>query len=74
MGAVVTKYGVFDMQVCIPVEWSDEEVEMFANKENLCGTSQGWKIRKTGDPALRGAPERNPCLERAGFVHVMLDC
>jgi len=46
----------------------------FAEKENPCGTTLGWVIRKNGDEALLAQPERNPCSVRVGFVHIMLDC
>lgn len=72
MNAVITRIGVLDMQVCVPVEWTDEQVTEFAEKENPSGTN-GWFIRRTGDKALAGDPERQPCAERTGFVHVMLD-
>jgi hypothetical protein len=68
----VAKYGSFDCQVCVPVDWTDEQVKAFADKENPSGTN-GWFIRKEGDKALAGQPERNPCTDRAGFVHIMLD-
>ncbi len=73
MKAQVTKRGLLDMQVCVPLAWIDEEVIGFANFQNLSGTSTGWQIRRTGDPALSGDPERVACEEREGFVHVMLD-
>lgn len=71
--AQVTRRGAFSMQVCVPCDWSDEQVKGFADRENLCGTGNGWFVRKAGDKALNGAPERNPCDTRANFVHVMLD-
>jgi len=70
--ADVTRYGVLDMQVCVPAGWSDEEVEAFAERENPSGTN-GWTIRRKGDAALGGDPERNPCGAREGYVHVTLD-
>jgi hypothetical protein len=70
---VVTKVGILSMQVCVRSEWSDEEILRFAEAKNPCGTKHGWGIRKEGDKLLEGAPERNPCSERRGFVHVMLD-
>lgn len=73
MHALVVKEGLFDMQVCVPEGWTDEEVKSFADAANPSGTSGGWAIRKSGDPALLGAPERVPCASRPGFVHVMLD-
>jgi hypothetical protein len=69
----VTRTGALDMQVCVPREWTNEQVLDFANRENLCGTMNGWHIRKQGDEALAGADERVVCKGRLGFVHVMLD-
>ncbi len=68
----VTKRGVLDMQVCVPSEWDDGQIVAFAERENQCGTTVGWTIRKQGDELLAGMPVRNPCANRAGFVHVML--
>lgn len=72
--AQVTRRGVLDMQVCVPEDWDDEQIKWFADTANISGTSGGWQIRKDGDRLLKGAPERNPCAERPGFVHVTLDC
>lgn len=69
----VTREGLLDMQVCVPEDWTDMQVEDFANKENFCGTRNGWGIRKEGSELLEGTPERNPCLERKGYVHITLD-
>lgn len=69
----VTRFGAFDMQVCVPADWTDEQVIAFAEKERPCGTINGWAIRRAGDEALHGAPERNPCADHGGFVHIMLD-
>lgn len=73
----VTKAHIFDMQVCVPDTWTDEQVIEFANRRNPSGLANGWGIRRTGDPALAGDPERTPCAGsegRPGFVHIMLDC
>ena len=69
----VVKTGIFDMQVCVPSDWSDKQVLNFANGQNYCGTSNGWMIRKEGDKALLGCPERVQCDTREDFVHIMLD-
>lgn len=71
--AEVTIHGLLDMQVCVPTEWTDEQVVGFAEGENLCGTSNGWSIRRQGDKLLDGADERVRCVDRAGCVHIMLD-
>jgi len=71
--ASVVYQGVLDMQVCVPAKWDDEHVRLFAAAAAPCGTSHGWQIRRRGDEALGGDPERNPCAQREGFVHIMLD-
>ncbi len=32
--AEVTRCGALDMQVCVPAEWTDEQVKAFADREN----------------------------------------
>lgn len=71
--AEVTRHGVFDRQVCVPENWTDEQVLEWLNATDPSGTQGGWHIRREGDPALAGDPERVACLGRAGFVHIMLD-
>lgn len=73
MTAEITRRGALDMQVCVPEDWSDDSVVWLANRENPCGTQHGWHIRREGDEALAGAPERQPCAARPNHVHIMLD-
>lgn len=61
------------MQVCVPANWSDKLVKEFSDRENPCGTANGWTIRRTGDPALGYDPERDPCGALEHHVHIMLD-
>jgi hypothetical protein len=70
---VVTRCGALDMQVCVPEGYPDWRVLEFAEEQNPCGTTGGWQIRREGSKYLAGAPERNPCDEREGFVHITLD-
>ena len=72
MEATVTKYGMIDMQVCVPVDWNDQQIINFAELRYPSGTS-GWQIRRQGDKALAGDPERQPCADHPNFVYVMLD-
>lgn len=69
----VVRYGIIDMQVCVPKSYKDKEVKAFADNSNPSGTEHGWFIRKNGDLALAGAQERERCSDRLGFVHIMLD-
>lgn len=72
-GPQIVKSNFINMQVCVPENYTDEEVREFAERENPCGTACGWQIRKEGHKYLEGYPERNPCGDRAGYVHIMLD-
>lgn len=69
----VTIVGVFDMQVCVPKNFTNKQVIEFAESNNPSGTKNGWQIRKEGNPDLAGYSERTTCDEREGFVHIMLD-
>ncbi len=69
----VTRAKLLDMQVCIPKDWTDYQVIEFAESRNPSGTKNGWMIRKEGNKLLIGDPERQPCEEHEGFVHIMLD-
>lgn len=71
--ATVTRIGALDMQVCVPKDWTDDQVVFFANNQNPCGTSNGWFIRRQGDPALNGANERVQCSDDPNCVHVILN-
>lgn len=73
MSAEITMSGLLDMQVCVPSNWTDKQIERFA-KTNPCGTTHGWQIRKQGGNLLEGDKERVNCADRSGHVHVMLDC
>ena len=69
----VTRAGLLDMQVCVPANFTDDEVTAFAESENPCGTSHGWQIRRQGSKHLSGCDERVPCEQRDGHVHIMLE-
>ena len=73
MGGMVTKHGWLDMQVCVPSDWTDDQVKDFADRENVCGTTHGWTIRREGDKALGGCAERVQCADDPARVHIMLD-
>lgn len=74
MEAQVTQKGMLDCQVCVPMDWTDKQVKKFADTNHLSGTENGWFVRKEGAAALAGDPERTPCHNKDGFVHIMLDC
>ena len=69
--AEVLRYGATEMQVCVPEDWTNEQVQAFAERENPSGV--GWLVREFGDPRAEGEPERTDCPEDFGWVHVTLD-
>ena len=69
----VVKRSFLSKQVCVPGTWTDEQIIEFATQDGPSGTEKGWTIRRQGDPALIGCPERNPCENNLAKVHVMLD-
>ncbi len=70
---MIVRSAFASIQVCAPVDHSDEQIRNFAEAAFPSGTEHGWQVRKQGDPALRSDPERNPCEKRAGCIHVTLD-
>jgi hypothetical protein len=72
--ATVTKVKLASIQVCVPSGWTDEQVVSFADSKQPTGLDHGWSIRKQGDPALQGDPERNICRQNKDMVHIVLDC
>jgi hypothetical protein len=71
--AEMSRLGILDMQVCVPWEWSDLEVERFAEYVNPCGTQAGWRLRKQGHSLLNGDNERVQCERYPHRCHIMLD-
>lgn len=68
----VTYHGPIGIQICAPAGATDAEVVAFAEGEYPCGTTGGWQIRREGDAALDGDAERVACVQREGYVHIML--
>lgn len=73
MVAQVTRRSILSMQVCVPADWSDEQVLEFAEKENPSGTENGWVIRKAGATKLSGSNATRVICEKHGCnMHIML--
>ncbi len=62
-----------DMQVCVPKVWTEQQALEFAEKNNPCGTANGWSLRRKGSEYLGGDDERQQCSEHESHVHIMLD-
>lgn len=72
MRGMVIRRGPLDMQVCVPKNWTEEEIISFAESTNPSGTEAGWHIRQDPD-LLAGDPVRAQCSIHPAFVHVTLD-
>jgi hypothetical protein len=60
------------MRVCVPSDFTDEQIIAFAEKQNPAGTSNGWVIARKGATALAGSEERIQCAEKPDCVHMVL--
>lgn len=72
--ATVTRSSLLSMQVCVPKDWTDEQVERFANTENPTGISSQWHIVRECDELLLGSHERITCESHGGMEHIVLVC
>jgi hypothetical protein len=72
----VIRSGIFNVQICVPKDWTDDQAKDFADLENPTGVSHGWSIQKEGCEALAGYHERVQCEGegREDFIHIMLEC
>lgn len=72
----VSRYGLLAMQVCVPKDFTDAQVESFANGEYPTGIDSKWNIRRQGSDLLNGCDERVQCQQagREDCCHIMLDC
>ena len=61
----VARMNVFGMQVCVPKEFTDDQIIAFAEQENPAGTSTGWFIIEDMG--------RVQCQELAGHHHIVLE-
>ncbi len=70
MRMTLLRIGMLDCQVCAEKSVTDEEIESFAAAHS--GISSAV-IRREGNPALKGDPERAVCDIDPNRVHVMVD-
>lgn len=77
---VVVKFSTLLLQVCVPDNYTDEQIVEYAEQTLPRDTAKRWKIVREGDSKLgkcnacdRGYAEREPCEERPDCVHVLLE-
>jgi len=68
--------GLIHMQVCAVHDATDEEILEVCNRENLCGTTNGWVgvIRDGSDELIgeKAAPVK--CEDHEGRTHFLVYC
>lgn len=56
---------VFSSQVCVPEDYTDQQVLQFVENENPAGTAGGWQIAENVE-------QRVKCDKREGYVHIVV--
>ena len=64
---MVIRFNLLNCQVCVPKQYTDEEVEAFVNKDMPTGIGSEWKIHRT-------EPVRVACEQDFDNVHIVLVC
>jgi hypothetical protein len=68
----VIRHSLFSVQVCVPVDWTDEQARAFAERECPAGTQNGWVLRTT-EKGRPDYPVRIKCSARPDCVHMVFD-
>lgn len=69
--------GLLYMQVCAVDDATDEEILSVCNRENLCGTSEGWcTVIRECDGSLGREKIKAPvaCNDHPGRTHFLVSC
>ena len=70
----VLRKGALSCQVCVPHDWTDEQIVALAEREYPCGTTAGWQVRRPGtNSRFPNDPERVQCNQCPAHCHVVLD-
>lgn len=68
----IVRISFLAMQLCVPEDFTEAQILEAAERLNPSGTTNGWILAKEGDMALKGDPERVPCLAHPEKVHVLV--
>ena len=69
----IIRHSLLSLQVCVPSEWTDQQIVEWVEGENPAGRNLGWQIVRKGREELGGGLERHPCDDYAGNVHVLVE-
>lgn len=61
------------VQVCVPDNWSNDQVIDFVQRMPVSWEKEAWEVRKDGDVLLCGHPAKTPCKKKPGYIHMFLD-
>lgn len=61
---LLLEWGDDKIQVCVPYDWTEEQMIRFAKGMYPTAHENGWKVDRSN--------ERVPCAHRPEFVHVLL--
>lgn len=70
----VLRVSLFAAHVCVPADYTDQQVEEFVNKDSPTGIASKWRICRNGHAFLGEDAERVVCEDRKGCVHMLLSC
>ena len=71
---VVLRMNLCGLRVCVPREWSNDEITDFANTERPTGIKSCWVVAENGASVLGGDQARIRCADDREKVHVVLYC
>lgn len=70
--ASILKMTGLAMRLCVPGNFTEEQIVEFAENKNPCGTSHGWELAKEGHLSLEGNKDRIMCAGDVDNVHVVV--
>lgn len=75
MNAVqVVRRSLLALQVCVPKDLGNAEIEDQTNSIEPTGIRSGWTIVDDGNDCLAGDPSRVQCHDDPNRVHLVLTC
>ena len=66
--------GLLAMQVCAVDDATDEEILEVANRDNVCGTTNGWVTVIRNQDDYPKESHMGPCDDHPGRTHFLVLC
>jgi len=75
---IITKMAALSMQVCAIKDATDEEILLECNRQNLCGTTNGWchvvRTISEDDPEIAKRSLPVQCADDENRIHLIIQC